>query len=409
VRLNVSQVLEWMKCQQSWHNKFVARRANPPGETLGDGTFFHETAHAALKPLLQIETSEGGVGGGVGREARRDPRLVDSIDISGLPDDTSLRPLPGRWDPAAAQAAANRRANLALDALDAAHELAAAGRLDEAAAMEKIAGLTTPSLADIDDEVERLHRAGRVEEADAVRDLHAPSAGSVVDDLGQPIGIIDLVPDSWKSPAVEMNDERAAMSRWISSGALAAALADYEILELETPRSIRLGDHDLVGTPDGVLRQRQTGALWLLQYKTVSGYRPIDVLMDEVRISWYECAYEAMVRAAYPGERIGGTLLAGWRKLTKKARSAGDEAFVLLPISRTPAEVDRALGELRSIADEIAAATPTNLRWNRRSCTQYNYRCQYFDVCHGSLDLSAAKFVDVEDRYAAFEGGGDAE
>ena len=112
--------------------------------------------------------------------------------------------------------------------------------------------------------------------------------GSVLVDIqgnGNPVYV------SGEMLTLAVNDEQARMAAWIGEH-LRARLADYEVLALEQPLAAALGGHELVGTPDGIVRQRVSGALYLLQWKTVAGARPLDVLFDEVRVSWHECAFD---------------------------------------------------------------------------------------------------------------------
>src|SRR5207245_969387 len=126
--------------------------------------------------------------------------------------------------------------------------------------------------------------------------------------------------------------------------------------------------------------QRTSGALYLLQWKTVAGARPLDVLFDEVRVSWHECAYQWLAQRAL-GAEFAGTLLGAWRKLSARQQRAED-SFVLVPLSRTQHEVDAAVGEVMSLANSISENTEVrhahHMMPNRRSCVSYNYRCQYF-------------------------------
>src|SRR5438552_1238573 len=116
------------------------------------------------------------------------------------------------------------------------------------------------------------------------------------------------------------------------------------------------------------------------------------------------------------GERLAGTLLGVWRKLSAAQRRRGEESFVLVPLQRSQRDVAMIMRELDEIVREMATATdivtsivtPMTIAEasrvlvpNRRSCVQWNWRCQYFGVCHAGASLSDPEFVDLEDRYAA--------
>jgi len=196
---------------------------------------------------------------------------------------------------------------------------------------------------------------------------------------------------------------------------LPAALAGWEVLALEAPLAARLGEHELVGTPDGVVRNRETGRLYSLQWKTVAGSRPLDVLFDEVRVSWHEAAYQWMLQQRC-GEPLAGTLLGAWRKLSARQIANGEEPLVIVPLARGQSEVEQAMHEIKVLIHEIAEEEegetvsrarnpggPSYLIPNRRSCVSWNWRCQYFGVCWGGRKLADEEFVTVEDRYTDLE------
>lgn len=195
------------------------------------------------------------------------------------------------------------------------------------------------------------------------------------------------------------------MAQWIREGNLHEQLVNgWEIEWLEQPMAMPLGGHTLLGTPDGGVKNRVTGARYNLQWKTCAANQSLDALMDKVRVSWHECAYERMTGAA-------GTLLGVWKKRTKKQAAEGLAPFVLVPLTRGEGEVARALEEIARHLDdmELAFKFPDSGRRvvrNRGACVWMNARCQYFGVCHGGVELgTAGGYVEVGERYAP--GGGE--
>lgn len=212
-----------------------------------------------------------------------------------------------------------------------------------------------------------------------------------------------LVPSANTPDPEPLNDAQRAMHAFMPT-ALAELTRDWDVVEIERPHAIKLGAlgaHTLVGTPDGTVRQRASEALYLLQWKTTASGQPLDLLWDQVRVSWHECAYQAMVERDYE-RSVAGTLLGVWRKLSGAARARGEQSFMLIPLARTAEQVATALAELERVGDMIMLERvgALDLIPNRRSCTTWNSRCQYFGVCYGGRALTDSEFVQVEERYA---------
>lgn len=165
-------------------------------------------------------------------------------------------------------------------------------------------------------------------------------------------------------------------------------------IALEMP----LGRHTLVGTLDGILPDDP--GFWSLQWKTCAGGQDFDRQCDAVKMSYHECAYEALMN--HNGYPCRGTHLGVYKKLTKAELAAGVWPLHFAQLVRPVGYVDQVLKELEAWADRME--DPLTPLPNRRTCIQGFVRCQYWGSCYEGVSLSDLRYSDAEDRYGTKAG-----
>jgi hypothetical protein len=198
---------------------------------------------------------------------------------------------------------------------------------------------------------------------------------------------------------------------------LTAVLMNWDIPDAREPRFIEkeleapLGAHTLVGRLDAI--DWLDGYWWSEQHKTYTS--DLSALIDKVRLSWHECAYQyLMEKNGYTP--TAGTILNACQKLPgyqmipdpetgKKHRRTVElpdrvAAFSTHYVTRTPEDLGVQLANIEyyaNLMEEMALGFPIR---QTGSCFSHARRCQYYTTCWQGAKLESAPFVQLKERYA---------
>ncbi len=185
---------------------------------------------------------------------------------------------------------------------------------------------------------------------------------------------------------------------------------DWEVVAVEHALSAQLGDVELVGRLDGIVKWN--GKFWHLQWKTYA--EKVHELIEQVRLSWHEVAYQYLAsRHGYIP--WGGTILGAVRKLPgytwqmledgkRKKRDITDDersqSLELYFVSRSPQRQAELLRELELQLGVLNANWHTRMK-NLDMCLGGPGRraCPYMAVCHEGQDINGPGFIQVDPRY----------
>lgn len=175
----------------------------------------------------------------------------------------------------------------------------------------------------------------------------------------------------------------------------------WKLLEVEHALRAVIGTVWLQGRLDALVLYN--GKYWSLQWKTFTGDR-LD-LIDRVRLSWHEAAYEYLAKAN--GYRPwGGTILGaceklpGYRMAYGGRRDVSDEerinAFTTHYVCRGHEVQARMEHDLRVMLERMDSDWSKQTR-NYDSCYSRGRRCPFFGVCHdgeplGDFDLAEPRY-----------------
>lgn len=194
---------------------------------------------------------------------------------------------------------------------------------------------------------------------------------------------------------------------------------EWEILQVESELSIDLapfapglpsGQALLRGRPDAVVRWN--GQLWHCQHKTASRSVYWPSYEGALARSFHEAAYIAMMANAFPGERIGGTLLMGLKKLS--AKSAGLDPQAALHRAFIPTRREVVESAMRTLARRGTVILAEDLLFdsdvplvplqNRDACygTFKNMPCPYLPVCDRGVAVDNPAYFKSHDPYASY-------
>jgi hypothetical protein len=151
-----------------------------------------------------------------------------------------------------------------------------------------------------------------------------------------------------------------------------------------------------VGTTDAVLSW--DNLVWLLERKTSSD--PRETFWDQWRLDNQPVGYiYGMWKQA--GLRPHGFIL---ERMLKPRKNAANPFYVPPPEREpflvTDARLARFERELTQVAEDYEDAFVRD-RWylNPKSCTDYNRRCYYFDLCQRDGEIADGEFAQREDDY----------
>jgi len=180
-----------------------------------------------------------------------------------------------------------------------------------------------------------------------------------------------------------------------------AAPVGWEVVKVEQEMRLPIGVHELVGTPDAIVKWN--GKFWHLQHKSLASSVPVHVFADLVSTDWHESVYQRMLERA-GHTPFGGTILNVMRKLSRKAIEADpSKAIEFHYLPRTTEVVDKALSDILFKLEDIQAEIDGSRRIEktRTSCAGMfrNRICQYKMVCDDLDKITNPQFVILEPRY----------
>jgi hypothetical protein len=208
-----------------------------------------------------------------------------------------------------------------------------------------------------------------------------------------------------------MNASEEAQHRFLNKHRLDVPIQYYEldtewkIIDTEVPLSGTIGQVQVIGRLDAIIYYNHK--YWSLQWKTYT--KDLLRLIEQVRLGWHEVAYEelAFQHGYYPW---GGVILGACQKLPSyrvvdgKRHTITDEeriqTFTTHYLVRSRIEQATALGHLAAYLRRMEKDWGLSLR-NYESCWGPNkdFRCPYYEVCHGGQSIDSDNFKTVEPRY----------
>jgi len=185
----------------------------------------------------------------------------------------------------------------------------------------------------------------------------------------------------------------------------------FETLAIETPIQARLPyrrlvQHELIGTPDRVVRAPD-GRVWSVQYKTISDRTPPAVFVEMAQRTLHELVYAFLISEKYVLQEkdYGGTILNVTRKLSARGlRERPESAFIHEPIPIQWEQVSSALHDIATWGDRmeriaLGLEPPTQNR--TADCNRYgNVLSPYWEVRVGRARLEDDLwYMDASPRY----------
>jgi hypothetical protein len=206
----------------------------------------------------------------------------------------------------------------------------------------------------------------------------------------------DCHPLAWR----DWDNMREVMEDWLPP-------PEWKILAIELP--LTDPTRRLQGRLDAIVEMNDM--IWSVQYKTVSANRQVADLIEEVRIGWHECNYEALLRDVYkPAKPIGGTIGCFYRKLPTHRRVNGKlvevpledrkrASWAIYPLPRERDILERRIDDTNVLI--TAMDNQERVIMNTDACfgVYGNSKCEYYDVCHNKMDIYSPPYIQLESRY----------
>lgn len=185
-----------------------------------------------------------------------------------------------------------------------------------------------------------------------------------------------------------------------------------EPIGVEQVIEVPLGRHTLQCRLDSIVQRN--GYVWSEQHKTFAD--DLQSLVEKVRLSWHEIAYQYALQST-THEEVAGTILNACQKLpgyklldltgmgkkckvevTMEMRLA---ALTTHYLTRTDEEMRRGLRAIEVYADIMEEMFEGEVPRNNSSCFDMNgHKCPLFAHCWDGEELVEPMFMKLKDRYA---------
>jgi hypothetical protein len=200
----------------------------------------------------------------------------------------------------------------------------------------------------------------------------------------------------WEAPLIYVPSETLmAYEEWRGECPEWERPEGWEVEGVEVGMSMPLGQHEIVGTLDAIVKWN--GKWWHLQHKSLAESVPLSVFCETQRMDFHEIVYQRMAEMqGYMPFR--GTILNVLRKLSRKRLRAGENPYHIEEMTREAELVEETLRDLNRVIEAMQFETPIK---NRSACggLYRNSLCQYHSVCGREITLDDERYVDLEERY----------
>jgi hypothetical protein len=223
-----------------------------------------------------------------------------------------------------------------------------------------------------------------------------------------------------RPPEGVISANEKAMEEWAKLLPFAQAWtppADWEIKFVEKALEWPLGFDILLGRLDALVWWND--GWWSLQWKTTGQNTNLELLGEQVRVGFHECAYQWLAEQnGYTPFK--GTILVTAKKLSQKAINEGRNPIAPPQyLFRSRAMVDERIKQMRAESHRmglILETPPYAGKGMAEECKKlifknveqcggmfHNSRCPYWDVCHEQGSIDSSPFVDLPNRYESEE------